>query len=81
MTNLKTTFLSFELNEKSPVYGGKNDKLKIKKTKYIYKYSQAASKKQSISPIFHMRSGDSPLPLIEIQQRGANYKARQSEEI
>ena len=32
MTNLKTTFLSFELNEKSPVYGGKDDKLKIKKS-------------------------------------------------
>ena len=31
MINLKTTFLSFELNEKSPVYGGKDDKLKIKK--------------------------------------------------
>ena len=35
MTNLKTTFLSFELNEKSPVYGGKDDKLKIKKTNQI----------------------------------------------
>mgnify|MGYP006250782737 CR=1 FL=1 len=35
MTNLKTTFLSFELNEKSPVYGGKDDKLKIKKTSQI----------------------------------------------
>ena len=37
MTNLKTTFLSFELNEKSPVYGGKDDKLKIKKTNQIKK--------------------------------------------
>lgn len=35
MTNLKTAFLSFELNEKSPVYGGKDDKLKIKKTNQI----------------------------------------------
>ena len=37
MTNLKTAFLSFELNEKSPVYGGKDVKLKIKKTNQIKK--------------------------------------------
>ena len=35
MINSGTTFLSFELNEQSPVYGGKDDKLKIKKTNQI----------------------------------------------
>ena len=35
MINLGPTFLSFELNENSPVYGGKDDKLKILKTNQI----------------------------------------------